>query len=142
MKQLSKLQNIIFLAGGLLMTVGAGAYAFLFMQKFFSLILLAGAVAFASMQILQRYDGHDLVLRRLRKIMVLADLLFVLAGLLVVEEQYGLVGRLLAGRGDLYIAFVNATFGKWVVVLLVAAILEIYTVHRISHELEKESGNH
>jgi uncharacterized membrane protein SpoIIM required for sporulation len=29
--------------------------------------------------------------------------------------------------------------GKWVVLLLVAAILEVYTTHRISHELEKEA---
>ena len=28
--------------------------------------------------------------------------------------------------------------GKWVVMLLIAAILEVYTTHRISSELEKE----
>ena len=29
-------------------------------------------------------------------------------------------------------------FNKWVLLLLVAAVLEIYTMHRISSELDKE----
>ena len=41
-------------------------------------------------------------------------------------------------NGSTYITFVVMTQGKWVVILLIAAILELYTTHRISHELDKE----
>lgn len=140
MRRLSKLQNMIFLVGGLLMVVGSGLYAFLLEQEISPFLYLCGAVAFVSMQVQQRYEGSRIVIRRLRKIMLVADFCFVFAGLLVVEQQHRFVADLLAGHGDAYITFVNATYGKWVVVLLVAAILELYTTHRLSSELEKENA--
>lgn len=126
--------------GGILMTAGAGCYAFLVAQEISSLVFLVGAVAFVSMQALQRYEGGSLVIRRLRRIMLAAGVLFVLAGLLVVEEQFGVVRNRLSGSGEAYVTFVGVTYGKWVVVLLTAAILELYTTHRISSELDKENA--
>ena len=114
---------MLFLIGGMLMVVGAGMYVFA-MREVASWIFLVGALLFATMQIRQRYEGTDFVIRRLRRITILADVLFVLAGLLMVECAYG---------------FVTYIYNKWVVVLLIAAILEVYTTHRISHELDKEA---
>jgi drug/metabolite transporter (DMT)-like permease len=139
MKQLNKAQSIVFLLGGLLMVVGAGMYAFLIEQKISSVLFLAGAIAFSLMQIYQRYEGQNLTIRRLRKIMLAADVCFVLAGMLMTEQQYGLMSYVI--RGEAYIQFVIATYNKWVVILLIAAILEMYTMHRISNELEKEKEN-
>lgn len=138
MRQLNKLESIIFAAGGLLMTLGAGCYALLLVQKAAAVAALVGALGFAVMQLRQRYAGTNFVIRRLRRIMSLADILFVVAGLLMVEEQFGPVSRLLASHGSAYITFVNVTYGKWVILLLIAALLEIYTMHRISNELENE----
>ena len=39
-----------------------------------------GAICFASMQLSQRYDGNNVTLRRLRRIMILSDLLFLVSG--------------------------------------------------------------
>lgn len=138
MRQLNKFQNVIFLVGGVLMTIGAGCYAFLLMQDVAAVVCLVGAIAFASMQMMQTYQGKSLTLRRLRKIMTFADILFILAGVLMVEQQFGIVARLLTNHPSVYVTFVNVTYGKWVVILLIAAILELYTMHRISSELEKE----
>ena len=138
MKQLNKFQNIIFLLGGLFMTVGAGGYAFLICQSVSSVLFIVGAVAFASMQMMQSYDGNNIAVRRLRRIMTLADVFFIIAGLLAFEENHGWIRNMLGKNGSTYITFVVMTQGKWVVILLIAAILELYTTHRISHELDKE----
>lgn len=138
MKQLSRLQSLIFLAGGLLMVVGAGLFVFS-NKQLASWIFLVGAIAFVSMQMQQQYEGTNFVIRRLRRIMTLADICFILAALLMVENAYNFllplfVDHLQNGLND-YIIYI---MGKWVVMLLIAAILEVYTTHRISNELEKE----
>ena len=138
MKQLTRLQSLIFLAGGLLMVVGAGLFVFS-NKQLASWIFLVGAIAFVSMQMQQQYEGTNFVIRRLRRIMTLADICFILAPLLMVENAYNFllplfVDHLQNGLND-YIIYI---MGKWVVMLLIAAILEVYTTHRISSELEKE----
>ncbi len=138
MKQLSRLQSLIFLAGGLLMVVGAGLFVFS-NKQLASWIFLVGAIAFVSMQMQQQYEGTNFVIRRLRRIMTLADICFILAALLMVENAYNFllplfVDHLQNGLND-YIIYI---MGKWVVMLLIAAILEVYTTHRISSVLEKE----
>ena len=72
--------------------------------------------------------------------MHIAELLFVVSGLLMVEERYSIITGFLKEHPSAYITFVNVTYGKWVVMLLVGAILETYTIHRISNELEKDNN--
>lgn len=93
MRQLSKLQSTLFLLGGVLMVVGAGLYVFLLIQKVASVMFLVGALLFATMQMAQRYEGTSFVIRRLRRVMFLADVCFVLASLLMIEQVYGFLTR-------------------------------------------------
>jgi hypothetical protein len=92
------------------------------------------------MQLQQVYEGKNFVIRRLRRIMVMADVLFVVAGLLMVENAFNFLLPFfqthIQNGLNAYIIYI---LGKWVVLLLVAAILEVYTTHRISSELEKEA---
>ena len=88
MKQLSRTQNIIFLVGGVLMVVGAGCFAFMWQQEVMCWIYLAGAVMFATMQMMQTYEGNNITVRRLKKIMTTADIFFVLSGILMVDNAY------------------------------------------------------
>ena len=83
------------------------------------------------MQMLQRYEGQNFVIRRLRRIMLLSDVLFLVSALLMFASQ----GNALHLSHITYLQYV---YNKWVVTLLIAAILQLYTTHRISHELEKE----
>lgn len=135
MKQLTKWQTAIFLLGGALMVLGAGAYALMWQRNTACWIYLLGAVFFGCMQLMQTYDGNDVTLRRLKRIQSLADLLFVLAGILMIDGQYEFFRPLFSQQTD-YLQFV---YNKWVVVLLPAAIIEVYTTHRIDHELSKKN---
>ncbi len=130
MKQLSKVQNAVFLVGGLLMVIGAGAG--LLQWGLAPYLFALGAMGFASMQMLQRYEGTNFVIRRLRRIMLISDVLFLVSALLMFASQ-GNVFRLS------HITYLQYVYNKWVVTLLIAAILQLYTTHRISHELEKEA---
>ena len=134
MKQLSRTQNIIFLVGGVLMVVGAGCFAFMWQQEVMCWIYLAGAVMFATMQMMQTYEGNNITVRRLKKIMTTADIFFVLSGILMVDNAYRFMQQVFTN----YVAYFQYVFNKWVLLLLVAAVLEIYTLHRISAELSKE----
>lgn len=134
MKQLSRTQNIMFLVGGVLMVVGAGCFAFMWQQEVMCWIYLAGAVMFATMQMMQTYEGNNITVRRLKKIMTTADIFFVLSGILMVDNAYRFMQQVFTN----YVAYFQYVFNKWVLLLLVAAVLEIYTMHRISAELSKE----
>ena len=130
MKQLSSIETAILLIGGLLMVVGAGGSMFL--QSWAAYIFAPGAVMFAAMQMRQSYDGNNFTIRRLRRIQLTSDVLFLLAGLLMLANQSNFFGIDLL----LYIKYVH---NNWIVVLLVAAILQLYASHRIANELEKEA---
>ena len=134
MKKLNKIQTIVFLCGGALMVVGAGCFAFMVWQKIVCWLFLVGAVMFTVMQSAQIYEGHNFSIQRLKRIQGIANILFVLAGISMVDTANFFFESLFHSRID-YIAYL---YNKWVVLLLIAAILEIYTTHRISHELTKE----
>jgi len=38
-----------------------------------------------------------------------------------------------------YITYIEYVYNKWVITLLIAAILQLYSTHRISQELDKEA---
>lgn len=135
MKQLNRFQSVIFLLGGLLMVVGAGCFVMMWQQKTVCWLFLVGALMFGTIQASQSYEGNDTAIRRLKRIQNLADLLFVFAAILMVDSAYGFFRPLFSNVID----YINYVFNKWVILLLIAAILEVYTVHRIDHELSKKN---
>jgi phosphatidylglycerophosphate synthase len=140
MKQLNSLQNLIFLAGGALMVIGVALNFFGFQQVAACLFFL-GAVCFGGMQMMQTYEGNNVVIRRLRRIMTLADVLFIVSGLLLLEQNFNFLMPLFQKngmQGMIYYAQ-YVVHNNWVLVLFVAALLELYTMHRISSELAEEA---
>lgn len=133
MKQLTDIQTYIFLAGGVLMVIGAGSFAFMWQQKIMCWVFLIGALMFSTMQIMQTYEGRNKTVVRLKKIMTTADLFFVFSGILMVDTAY----RFLQNVFTSYVDYLQFVFNKWVLLLLVAAVLELYTMHRISSELKE-----
>ena len=132
MKQLNKTQTIIYLLGATLMTIGAGIS--LLAWSWAPYIYSVGALGFASMQMLQRYEGSNFVIRRLRRILIISDMLFLVAALLMFANE----GNFL---GIQYLSYIKYVHNNWIVVLLVAAILQLYASHRIANELEKDAKN-
>ncbi len=129
MKQLNKAENIIFLLGAVLMVVGSGARVFALPWSPY--VFAMGAIAFVLMQLKQKYEGDNFTIRRLRHITVVSDFFFLLAALLMFADLDNLFGLPLL----FYVQYVH---NNWVVALLVAAVLQLYSTHRIGRELEKE----
>jgi hypothetical protein len=129
MRTLSKWEARLLLIGGLMMVVGSGAYILL--QQWAPYMFAVGSVLFVAMQWRQRYEGKNFAVRRLRHILLLSDVLFLLAAALMIANQSNFLGL------DL-LTYIRYVHNNWVVVLLVAAILQLYASHRIANELEKE----
>ena len=78
--------------------------------------------------------------------MTVADVAFVVAGLLMFENAWHLLYQTVVWRNpDVfdfqahtnYMDYIN---NKWVVALIIAAMLEMYSINRISYELKKEES--
>lgn len=130
MKQLNRTESFIFLIGAVLMVVGSAANIFL--QTWAPYVFAVGAIAFVLMQLKQGYEGTDTTIRRLRRIMIISDLCFLLAAVLMFANQNNFIGL----QWTYYVSYVH---NNWVVALLIAAILQLYSTHRISRELDKEA---
>jgi hypothetical protein len=130
MRQLSKWESYVMLLGGLLMVVGAGANVLF--CSWAPYVFAPGCLLFVAMQLRQRYEGKDFTIRRLRRIQIISDVLFLLAGLLMIANQ----SNFLSIDQLSYIKYVH---NNWVVVLLMAAVLQLYTSHRIASELDKDT---
>lgn len=130
MRQLNRVENTIYIVGALLLVVGAAMG--LFWRHVAPYVFAVGVVCFVSMQLLQRYEGDNFTIRRLRRIMILSDVLLLVSALLM-----------FAGNGNPlgldHITYVSYVKGNWVVLLLLAAVLQLYTTYRISSELEQEA---
>lgn len=139
MKQLNKIQASIFILGGVLMVIGAACFAFGYMiypkmVLYTSWLFLLGTVSFSVMQAMQLYEGPSQVVHRLKRIQAVADIFFVLSGISMVDTVYAFARNWFSN----YETYITYFYNKWVVFLLVAALIELYTTHRISHELKKE----
>lgn len=130
MRQLSKFEGLALLLGGLLMVVGAGANVLF--CSWAPYVFAPGSLLFVAMQLRQRYEGKDFTIRRLRRIQIISDFLFLVAGLLMLANQKNFLGL------D-QLSYIRYVHNNWVVVLLMAAVLQLYTSHRIANELEKDT---
>ena len=130
MKKLNNVQVAVFLLGALLMVIGAGTSMLAWGSAPY--VFSVGALCFASMQMLQRYEGSNFVIRRLRRIQLVSDVLFFVSSLLMIANKGNFLGLS-------YMTYIEYVYNKWVITLLVAAILQLYSTHRLGHELEKEA---
>ena len=119
----------------MLMVAGAGCYVMMWQQRVVCWVFLVGSVMFSLMQTMQVYTGTELVLRRLKNIQGLASLLFVISGVLMADSAYGFFRPMFDNITD----YIEIVYNKWVVLLLVAVLLEVYTTHRINNELSKKN---
>ena len=136
MKQLNRFQSILFAIGGMLMVIGAGCFAFMWQQQVVCWLYLVGATLFCLMQSMQTYEGTDFVVRRLKRIQAVANIFFMLAGILMADTAYMFFRPLFNSS----IAYIDFLYNKWVVLLLIAAFLEIYSMHRIDSEMKKDKS--
>lgn len=130
MTPLNRIQTFVFVLGAVLMVVGAGSS--LLGWKVSPYIFAVGAIGFTSMQMLQRYEGSNFTICRLRRMMLVSDFLFLLSAVLMFANDGNFFGLS-------YLNYLEYVYNKWVITLLIAAILQLYSTHRIDHELTKEA---
>jgi len=137
MRRLNKWQSAVFLLGACLMVAGVGMYVF-GVSGVACWVFAAGAVAFSGMQALQAYEGRDLTIRRLRRLMLVGDMLFVISALLMIENSERWLFPYFMAKGiEGYNAYLQYIHNNWVLTLIVAAFIQLYTTHRISKEIGK-----
>lgn len=123
MKPLSPLQSILYMTGGILLLVGAAMPLMPVPMWAAVAVFSVGAVLFSSMQVLARYEGDSFVIKRLRRQQLVGAAMLIVAAVLMAGEwqrwQY-------------------CRHGEWKVALCIGAVLELYSVFRISSELEKK----
>ena len=129
MKELTKFQTILYNLGGVMMLIGAIMPMELSLMTYAAYIYMCGALTFGCMQLLQRYDGRNIALMRLRRQQIVASFLLIAAGIMFIMK----VNAIAPFRGD-----------EWQVALCIAAFIELYTAFRIPAEIKKEneSGEH
>ena len=122
MKKLNKFQNFVLRMGGLLVLVGA------MLNPVESLVAVyvycVGALMFVAMQMLESYEGDSFGVRRLRRQQIVGGLLLLLSGVAMFGQEY-------------HIMYMQ--HNEWLIILLIAAMLELYTSFRIPAEIEKEN---
>ncbi len=129
MRQLSKVENIIFLVGAVLMVVGSVAN--ILRQSWAPWLFAMGVVMFVLMQFKQGYDGNNITIRRLRTIIIFSDIAFLLSAVLMFANGNNFLGL---SHFD-YIRYIH---NNWVVALLIGAVLQLYASFRLGSELAKE----
>lgn len=123
MRPLTKLQSYLYMIGGLLLIIGAALPLFTDHFAWAFLTYAPGAVLFVWMQILERYEGKNFVIRRLRH-MQLVGAFFLIATAVLMFMHWQQIAPC---RG-----------GEWQIALCIAAVQEVYTAFRIPAELKKE----
>ena len=111
---MSKIYQIVQGVGAVLLLVGAMLQ--ITRWELSPILYTIGAMMFAYVQVMSRYEGKNLIVRRLRRQQILGAVLLVFAGVLMFVTKHN----------------------EWVLCLTIAAILELYTAFRIPSELEKE----
>ena len=102
--------------GAVLILVGAGSY--ITQWALSPYLYTAGAILFAIAQLMSRYEGKNIIIRRLRRQQIFGAFLLMLTS----------------------VCMFTLHRNEWIVCLTVAAILELYTAFRIPDELEKKKN--
>ena len=142
MRTLSKLKSGLMALGGIMLVVGACCFVAQVWREIACWVYLVGAVLFATIQSMQLYEGRNQRVKRLKNIMNVADLLLILSAILMVDtcSQF-LLPLFYKGGGNGYFTYIEYVYNKWVVLLLIAAFLEIYTTLRISSEIGQDNAS-
>lgn len=113
---MKKLDSYVYMAGGVLLLLGAVLQITRLVWAPY--VYLIGAVLFAYVQVKSRYEGCNIVIRRLRRQQLIGAALLIVAGVMM----------LLWHRNE------------WIACLSVAAVLQLYTAFRIPQEEEREKN--
>lgn len=108
-----RIREILAMLGAILLLVGAVLK--MSFGEAASYIYTSGALLFAVMQYLGRVRGGNFALRRLVTMQTIGSFVLIVAGVLMFTHHRN----------------------EWIVAMTIGALLELYTVFRIPHEMNK-----
>lgn len=111
------LRTYLYKLGGLLLV--AGALMPLFLPGLAPYVFGAGALLFCPIQMNDRYEGNNLIIRRLRRQQMLGALLLLVTAALMFSSHFDLP---------------PFRAGEWKITLMIATVLELYAIFRIEKE--------
>jgi hypothetical protein len=128
---MNKMINVMMTIGGVLLLVGA--MVMITGWDYAPYIYLLGSVMFASAQLSDRYDGDDMILKRLRLQQVLGSILLVITGFLMFSGNYHQQLMFNNSMNDTLRTFLLSLTAKnsWIVTLCIATLFELYSSFRI-----------
>ncbi|MGN1376410.1 MAG: hypothetical protein ACI4V5_07635 [Prevotella sp.] len=139
MRRLNRLETLVMAAGALAAVTGVMIYV-VGRALWASWLYLAGALAFVAMQERQVYEGRNIIITRLRRIMTMGNLFLLLSAFMLAEDVahvvYGFITSLWTGG---YLFYANYIHNNWAIPLFVAVVIQLYTTMRISSELKREA---
>lgn len=131
MRKLNKTENAVFAIGAVLMLVGVVCR--MFVPSLSAYIYSIGAIMFVVIQLRQRYEGTNIAIKRLRRIVIISDFLLLFTGVMMfADRSYDFMGL------DI-LTWLQYVHNNWVVTLLIAAVIQLYTTFRIDAELVKDT---
>lgn len=116
--------GVLLLVGAMVMITGWGYAPYIY---------LLGSVMFASAQLSDRYDGDDMILKRLRLQQVLGSILLVITGFLMFSSNYHQQLMFNNSMNDTLRSFLLTLTARnsWIVTLSIATLFELYSSFRI-----------
>jgi hypothetical protein len=128
---MNKMINVMMIIGGVLLLVGA--MVMITGWDYAPYIYLLGSVMFASAQMSDRYDGDDMILKRLRLQQVLGSILLVITGFLMFSGNYHQQLMFNNSMNDTLRSFLLTLTARnsWIVTLCIATLFELYSSFRI-----------
>lgn len=123
-KQLNTWQLVVACLGGLLLLIGL---LMAFADSHAGMVCIdAGALMMCSMQMLQRYEGTNFVVLRLRRQLIFSCLCI-------------LIGAALYTMQHLNIGPDYTHHNYWLIALTIGAVFQVYAVFRMDAELRKKA---
>lgn len=116
------MKKTLFYTGGTLLTIGA--ILPIFLPSVAPWVFAIGALLFTYVQTTDGYEGHNLIIRRLRRQQIGGALLLIVTAMMMFMQRFAIPPF----RG-----------GEWKIALMIAVVLELYTVFRIEAEEKKEN---
>ena len=112
---MNKMEQIVSVVGAVLLLIGAVLQ--MTRWELAPYLYTVGAVMFGYMQVTKgRYEGRNLIIRRLRRQQILGAIALVVTGVLMFTMPRN----------------------EWIVGFTIASVFELYTAFRLPQELEKE----
>lgn len=117
------LRTLLYRIGGILLI--AGAVMPVIFPAWAPYVFAVGALLFSFIQLTDPYEGSTLTLRRLRRQQMVGALMLLITAALMITARYGIPP--FRGR-------------EWMITLLIATLLEVYTTFRIDQEEKRRES--